>query len=624
MINLQKRRPEETSKVCKDEWFEHFASLHQAENATSSHPNLADIPVKEDDLLDRDIEICEVQEAINKLKSGKSPGEDGLGADIFKHIDQDCMEALTAIYNKIYSSGEFPTSWSTGIIHPIHKSGPKDTPDNFRGITLLNIVCKIFTNILQSRLQCWAAAEDILNECQFGFHTGRSTTDAIFVVNALIEKSKHKKKPLYCAFGDFKKAFDSVDHTVSSKIIQMMANMYTKARAQVKTPEGPTDTFQCNIGVRQGCPLSPLLFSLFVNDLPDAIAKEVEGVTLNSLKVRCLMFADDLVLLADRPEGLQNSIDILGMYCRTQKLTVNVKKTKVLVFGRKANHHARIWKYQEHTIETVHQYKYLGVLLTSKGNFNECVKALANKGHNALFQLTRNMKDFLGLEVNTQCHLFHSMIKPILSYGCGVWGTREYDVLEKVLLHFCRAILGVGPKCTKAAMLGELGRLPLYIWHQQRTARYLTRIMRGTNSSLLNDAMQLSICMAKDGFHSWVWHVVTFVNNLDIPAELESLPQCLKEISNEEIQERLKNEYINKWRTVLWDDTPRGSGGGNKLRTYRTIKAQYEIEHYLYTIKIREHRVAMAKLRLSCHPLRIETGRYNRPYLSAPHRYCYF
>ena len=148
--------------------------------------------------------------------------------------------------------------------------------------------------------------------------------------------------------------------------------------------------------------------------------------------------------------------------------------------------------------------------------------------------------------------------------------------------------------------------------------------MRGTNSSLLNDAMQLSICMAKDGFHSWVWHVVTFVNNLDIPAELESLPQCLKEISNEEIQERLKNEYINKWCTVLWDDTPRGSGGGNNLRMYRTIKAQYEIEHYLYTIKIREHRVAMARLRLSCHPLRIETGCYNRPYLSAPHRYCYF
>ena len=241
--------------------------------------------------------------------------------------------------------------------------------DNFRGITLLNIVCKIFTNILQSRLQCWAAAEDILIECQFGFRTGRSTTDAIFVVNALIEKYKHKKKPLYCAFVDFKKAFDSVDHTilckklaklgVSSKIIQMMANMYTKARAQVKTPEGPTDTFQCNIVVRQGCPLSPLLFNLFVNDLPDAIANEVEGVTLNSLKVTCLMFADDLVLLADRPEGLQNSIDILGMYCRTQKLTVNVKKTKVLVFGRKANHHARIWKYQEHTIETVHQYKYL-------------------------------------------------------------------------------------------------------------------------------------------------------------------------------------------------------------------------------------------------------------------------
>ncbi len=81
---------------------------------------------------------------------------------------------------------------------------------------------------------------------------------------------------------------------VSTKMVQVIANMYTKARAQVRTAEGLTDSFQCNVGVRKGCPLSPLLFSLFVNDFPDLLSKEEDGVMLSSLKIACLMFADDL------------------------------------------------------------------------------------------------------------------------------------------------------------------------------------------------------------------------------------------------------------------------------------------------------------------------------------------
>ncbi len=178
-----------------------------------------------------------------------------------------------------------------------------------------------------------------------------------------------------------------------------------------------------------------------MNDLPDLLSQEVGGVALNSLKFACLIFADDLVLLADSPECLQKSIDFLSMYCTTQALTVNVKKTKVLVFGHKANSPSQIWKYREGNIETVDRFKYLGMLFTSNGTFKECAKKLANKGRNALFQLMRNIKDFLGFEVDTHCHLFDSMIKPILSYGCEVWGTREYEVLEQVFLRFYQVIL---------------------------------------------------------------------------------------------------------------------------------------------------------------------------------------
>ena len=135
-----------------------------------------------------------------------------------------------------------------------------------------------------------------------------------------------------------------------------------------------------------------------MNDFPDLVSQEVGGVILNSLRIACLLFADDLVLLADSPEHLQNSIDLLSAYCNTYELTVNVNKTKILVFGRKSISPAQIWRYRDHNIEVVDKYKYLGVLFTPNGSFKECANALANKGRNVLFQLMRNIGIFLVLK----------------------------------------------------------------------------------------------------------------------------------------------------------------------------------------------------------------------------------
>ena len=160
------------------------------------------------------------------------------------------------------------------MIVPIHKGGTKDDPSNYRGITLLNTVGKIFTSIVNSRLTEWAEKQLLIPESQFGFRKNRRTTDCIFIMNTLIETSRAHKVPLYVCFVDFRKAFDSVDHTMLwTKLIKLgiseqLLEINSAATSSVKlSTYEVTHQFPCKKGIRQGCNLSPLLFTLFISDL---------------------------------------------------------------------------------------------------------------------------------------------------------------------------------------------------------------------------------------------------------------------------------------------------------------------------------------------------------------------
>ena len=165
---------------------------------------------------------------------------------------------------------------SKGMIIPIYKKGDVHSPSNYRPITLLSSIGKLFTKIMCKRLIEWATDQYIFSEAQFGFRPSYSTTDASYTLQVLLSRRKNKQK-IYCAFVDFSTAFDSVnrqmlysqlkEYGISSKMLQIIIALYNNVSSCIKIDDMCSDMFSCNEGLRQGYSLSPILFSFYINDL---------------------------------------------------------------------------------------------------------------------------------------------------------------------------------------------------------------------------------------------------------------------------------------------------------------------------------------------------------------------
>ena len=170
-----------------------------------------------------------------------------------------------------------------------------------------------------------------------------STVDDVFVLHSLLTHVLNQGQLLYCAFIDFTKAFDYVVRDnlwykmiklgIRGKILNIIKSMYSEVKSRVKFDNKLGSEFICALGVRQGECLSPMLFSLFLNDLEEVFASEgYEGLDIDILKIFMLLYADDIVIFSKSAEELQEGLNLLLNYCNRWKLKVNVDKTKIMVF----------------------------------------------------------------------------------------------------------------------------------------------------------------------------------------------------------------------------------------------------------------------------------------------------
>ena len=322
---------------------------------------------------------------------------------------------------------------------------------------------RIFNQLLHSKLSFWAESNDILSPSQFGFRTNHQTTDAVSSLLSAIHKQTTQNKKLYCCFVDFTKAFDSIPHDklwnrltsmgVNTKIINILKSMYSKCSASVSTPNGLSDPFPILCGVRQGCALSPLLFSLHVNNLPSLLP----SFTLHHMNLSCLMFADDLVLTAENPQSLQLQLNMLCNFWDSAQLNVNMIKTKIMQFGS-SNRVDYDWHMKDEKVDVVDSYKYLGTWLHCKNNLQFSVKKVAESGANAIKGLIKRIIDNDITDIPVLLQLFQSQNLPILTYNAEIWGMQKLDCLNKLCLKFYKQyILRLPYNASNAAVYGELG-----------------------------------------------------------------------------------------------------------------------------------------------------------------------
>ena len=427
---IQGRKGMLSTNISCQQWYYHFKRLFNPPiQKTSNYMRNCEYAIVVEQI-DNRITEDEVIRAINGLKSGKAPGIDGIPAEFYKALIPYGTTVINRLFNKIYDLAYFPETWRESLIITIHKKGQVNNPDNYRGISLLNVLSKAFTTILNTRISRWLEQDSTLCKEQGGFRRKFSTIDSIFILETLIEKYIGKPRGrLYCAFVDFTKAFDTINREalwlklqnigISSKMLNMLMSIYSKVEASVLTQRGQSQTFFCPMGVKQGCILSPTLFSAYVNDLPTFFANEgTHQIPLVDLELSSMLYADDLVLISESSIGLQRQLNLLKNYCDKWQLKVNQEKTKVMVFRRGgALRRYEKWYYDGIQLDTCTYFSYLGVNFSSLHHWGYNQRFRASKGLKAMGSLNRLLHTMPSISSDTVWKVFDTQILPILHYS---------------------------------------------------------------------------------------------------------------------------------------------------------------------------------------------------------------
>jgi hypothetical protein len=202
--------------------------------------------------------------------------------------------------------------------------------------------------ILNERLHTFTKENDTLHPSQIGFLPSHRTADHILTLKSLIDKYVNQTTDwkIYTCFVDFRKAFDSVWHDgmllkllrnkIGGKFYNLIKNLYSNSQCAVKQSQHRTPFFPYSREVRQGCILSPLLFNIYLNDLPQLFNNLASDPLIlpNAAKLNCSLYADDLILQSKSKQGLQNCLDQLNSWCELWLMEINLKKTKIIIFKK--------------------------------------------------------------------------------------------------------------------------------------------------------------------------------------------------------------------------------------------------------------------------------------------------
>ena len=601
------------------DFFKDLNSRKHTEDNDSTDDIVNNVNLDNDDqFLNAPISSEEISKCISKLKNSKAPGSDQILNEFIKYSRNQLLPLYVRIFNLILNTGIIPENWVEGLIMPIYKNkGDSMLPENYRPITLLSCMGKLFTAILNERLTLFLDENRILLENQAGFRKHYSTSDHIFVLHSLFELLKKQKKKLFCAFVDFSKAFDSVwrialwnkllRNEINGKFFNVIYNLYQNIKSCITLNGANSTFFESYVGLRQGENLSPVLFSIFLNDLePFLEEKNVTGIEFELenddlfffIRFVVLLYADDTAIVCESPDEFQSALNNFVEYCQTWRLNINYDKTKVVIFGARNIDQYR-FEMEGVQIEISNSYKYLGVLLSSNGSFLNARKAIYEKANKAMHLLYKRIYN-LNLPLDLQLQLFDSTILPIITYGSEIWGYENLDMFERIHNQFLRTIT----KCRKSTpmymLYGELGRHPISITIKSRIIGFWTHIINGKSTKFVN-LIYKKLLQTGPHLFKWTRNVQAILQEVGRNDIWLNQNENISSNTHKLVKKILFDQFVQKWHNSLQQSS--------KGRNYNLLKDNPSLEEYLMILP-RAKYIPLLKYRTANHFLPVETLRW--------------
>lgn len=402
-------------------------------------------PDHETPILDKRTETCisDIQittemviKKILGLDTSKACGPDEIHPSLLKELVHHIAEPITIILNKSFKTNHLPKDWKIAHVSAIFKKGSKNKASNYRPISLTSIVCKIMESFVKEKLMSHMSKENLLSNKQYGFIKGRSTvTQLLNYLDKCIEKTV-KGDAVDAIYFDFAKAFDTVPHRrligklrsygISGNILQWIKSFLEDRTQIVKVNGCKSHPASVLSGIPQGSVLGPILFIIYINDLPDVVHAE------------SYMFADDTKIIKtiksrEDAKSLQSDIKALELWSNRWLLRFHPDKCHVLTIGKLENIiYANRYSLNDHELEHVFEEKDLGVIIDSELKFEEHIADKVKKA-NSLVGIIRRSFSYLDGELFKT--LFTSFVRPHLEYNQAVWSPhlkKHRNIIENV------------------------------------------------------------------------------------------------------------------------------------------------------------------------------------------------